>query len=144
MGYDIIPRRFLSFPNLSSLWDDDDWLSTPQRESNLSISEDEKNVYIDAAVPGINPDNIDVTYQDGYVWIRGEVKEEEKDKNRKYYRQSSQSFSYRVAVPGDIDQNAEPEATYKHGMMTVTFAKSPKTQPKKIKVKKDNSTKSKQ
>ncbi|MEM4270903.1 MAG: Hsp20/alpha crystallin family protein [Candidatus Pacearchaeota archaeon] len=136
MAFDLIPRRLLSFPTLPSFWDEDeDWLTMPSTQTGLSVSEDEKNVYVEAALPGIDPKNIEVTYQDGYVWIHGEVKEEEKDKKRKYYRQSAQSFSYRVAVPGDIDPNSEPEATYKHGMMIVAFAKSSASQPKKIKIK---------
>jgi HSP20 family molecular chaperone IbpA len=40
-----------------------------------------------------------------------------------------------VAVPGDVDPNKEPEATYKHGVMTITFNKTPKAQPKKIQIK---------
>lgn len=137
MAFDLLPKRFFTFPTLPSSWDEDDnWLSMPSTHSNLSISEDDKNVYVEAAVPGINPDNIEVTYQDGYVWIHGEVKEEEKDKKRKYYRQSAQSFSYRVAVPGDVDEDKDPVATYKNGVMTVAFEKSPVRQPKKIAVKK--------
>lgn len=136
VAYDLIRRRPFAFPTISSLWDDDeDWLSIPASQTGLSISEDEKNVYVEAAVPGIDPKNVDVTFHDGYVTIHGEVKEEEKEKDRKYYRQFAQSFSYRVAVPNDIDQNVEPTAHYKNGVMKVTFAKTPKSQPKKIKVK---------
>lgn len=136
MAFDIVPKRFLSFPTFPSFWDDeDDWITMPSTQTGLSVSEDEKHVYIETAVPGIDPNNIEVSYQDGYVWVHGEVKEEEKDKNRKYYRQSAQSFSYRVAVPGDVDPNAEPEATYKNGMMVISFPKSVSSQPKKIKIK---------
>jgi len=53
----------------------------------------------------------------------------------KYYRKATSSFSYRVAVPGEIDLNVEPEAESKHGVMRVIFAKHPKMQPKKITVK---------
>lgn len=144
MAFELVPRRLLSFPTLPSIWDEDeDWFNMPSTQTGLSISEDDKNIYVEAAVPGINPDNIEVTYQDGYVWVHGDVKDEERDKSRKYYRQSAQSFSYRVAVPGDVDPNVEPEATYKNGMMVITFAKSPASQPKKIKVKQigDNSQK---
>lgn len=145
MVLDLIPRRMLSFPSLPSIWDDtDDWLTMPSTQTGLSVSEDDKNVYVVAAVPGIDLENIEVNFQDDYVWIRGEAKQEEKDKNRKYYRQSAQLFSYRVAVPGDIDQNAEPVATYKNGVMTIAFAKSPKSQPKKIKVKNMGSVAQKQ
>lgn len=138
MTSNLVPKRFLSFPRLSlpDLWDEDeDWLTVPSAPSGLSVYEDDSKVYVEAAVPGIDPKNVDITFQDGYLWVRGETKEEEKDKKRKYYRRASRSFSYRVAVPGDIDETKEPEATYKHGVMTIAFAKSPKAQPKKIQVK---------
>lgn len=138
MTNSIIPRRFLPFSGISlpDFWDDDDnLLTTSPTGSGLSVSEDEKKVYVAASVPGIDPKNIEITFQDGYLWVRGETKEEEEDKKKKYYRRASQSFSYRVAVPGDIDESKDPEATYKHGVMTVAFEKSPKTQPKKIQVK---------
>ncbi len=139
MTTNLIPRRFLSFPNFSlpDFWDEDEeWLTTPSTQSGLSVYEDENKIYIEAAVPGIDPKNVDVTFQDGYLWIRGETKEED-DKKKKYYRKASRSFSYRVAIPGDVDNNKDPEATYKHGVMTITFIKSPKAQPKKIQVKTD-------
>jgi len=141
MAHDLIPNRFLSFPSiqLPSIWnDEDDWLTAPSSPSGLSISEDDQKIYIEAAIPGIDPKNIDITTQDGYLWIRGEQKEEDKDKKRKYYRQATKSFSYRVAVPGDIDTAIEPTATYKHGVMTVAFSKSPKSQPKKIRIQAGN------
>ncbi len=137
MAYDLVPSRLLSFPSLQlpSIWNDDDnWLTNPSSPSGLSVSEDEKKIYIEASLPGIDPKNIEITFQDGYLWIRGETKEEDKDKGKKYYRQASKSFSYRVAVPGDIDNSIDPTATYKHGVMTVAFMKSPKSQPKKIQI----------
>lgn len=139
MPYDLVPNNFFSFPNfpsfrLPSIWEDDDeWLTPSSSPSGLSVSEDEKNVYIEAALPGIDSKNIEVTYQDGYVWIRGAEKKEEKD-GRKYYRQAANSFSYRVAVPRNVKENVEPKATYKNGIMTVSFVKSEKAQPKRIPV----------
>jgi len=137
MAYDLVPNNFFSFPSfrIPSLWnEEDDFFPTQTGLNGLSISEDEQNVYIEASLPGIDPKNIEVTYQDGYLWVRGEISDEEKDKNRKYYRHASKSFSYRVAVPGDVNESADPKATYKHGVMTVSFPKSPKSQPKKITV----------
>lgn len=144
MSYDLIPNRFLTFPHIQvpSVWnDDDDWGVPSSSPSGLSISEDEKKVYVEAALPGIDPKNVEVTFHEGYVWIRGESKEEEKDKSRKYYREATRSFSYRVAVPGEVDMNADPVATYKHGVMSVAFTKSPKLQPKKIQIQVDESAK---
>ena len=136
MTRDLVSNRLFSFPTLPSIWEDDDFTLLPQSQGGLSISEDDSKVYIEAALPGIDSENIDITFHDGYVWVRGEKKEKEEDKKRKYYRQSAKSFSYRVAVPGDVDLNTEPEAEFDNGVMTITFAKSPKSQPKKIAVKK--------
>lgn len=138
MTTSLTPRRLLSFPSLAfpNFWDEDEeWFISPSTQSGLSVSEDDNNVYVAAAVPGVDPKNVDVTVHEGYVWIRGEMKEEEEDKKKKYYRRASQTYSYRVAVPGEVDMTKEPEATYKHGVMTIAFHKAPKVQPKKIHVK---------
>jgi HSP20 family protein len=143
MAHDLLTNRLLSFPTVQipSIWNDnDEWLTTPSSPSGLSVSEDEKNVYIEAALPGIDPKQVEITFHDGYLWIRGEAREEEKDPKRKYYREATKSFSYRIAVPGDIDNTIDPTATYKHGMMTVAFLKSPKVQPKKIQIKLEDKT----
>lgn len=128
----LLSTRFFPLP---SVLEDEDWPLGIQDQSRLSISEDDKNVYIEAHVPGIDPSDIDVTFHDGYLWIKGETRENEEDKKRKYYRRSLRSFSYRVAVPTDVDTVKTPAATCKNGVMTVTLPKSPKTHPKKITVK---------
>jgi len=135
MAFDLIPSSFWTFPafRFPSLWEEEEKELTAGVPSGLSVSEDEKNIYVEAALPGIDPKDIEVTFDKGILWIKGEAKEEEKKK--KYYRKASRSFSYRVAVPGEIDEKVEPEAKCKNGVMTVTFAKSPKTQPKRITVK---------
>lgn len=134
MRYNLVPRNFWTFPTLPSIWEEEeDLLTIPTGTNGLSISEDDKNIYVEAQVPGIDPKDVEVTFDKGMLWIKGEAKEEEKKK--KYYRRAMRSFSYRVALPTDIDAKAEPEATCKNGVMIVKFAKSPKSQPKKIAVK---------
>ncbi len=136
MVLDITPRTFWRFPAIANPWDDDDdWGLMTNWPSGISISEDDKNVYIEAAIPGVDPKDVEVTFDKGIVWIKGEGKQEEKDK--KYYRKAASSFSYRVAVPGDIDTASEPAAAVKNGVMKVTFAKSPAMQPKKISVREE-------
>lgn len=132
MPSDLLPRTFWTFPQLRSLMEDDDMVNvtTP---SGLSVSEDEKNVYVEAALPGVDPKNVEITFDKGVLWIKGETAQEEKEK--KYYRKATSSFSYRVAVPGELDLTKEPEAESANGIMKITFAKSPQTQPKKIAVK---------
>ena len=101
----------------------DDWDLTTNVPTGLTISEDDKYVYVSASLPGVDPKDVEVTFDKGVVWIKGEA---------------SSSFSYRIAVPGDIDAEKDPEATSKHGVMTVKFTKKPQSQPKKITVKSQN------
>ena len=62
MSRELIPRNFLE-----NIWDfDDDLLSlfdtrsTSGLSSGLSVSDDEKHVYVEASVPGVDPDKIEV------------------------------------------------------------------------------------
>ena len=134
MQFDILPRSFWNFsPRFGDLFDED-WRSYLP-SSGLTIFEDEKRILVEAAVPGVDPEKIEVTLDQGILWIRGEEREEGEDKKRKYYRRASRSFSYRVAVPGKIDENTEPEVECKNGIVTVKFPKSAVTELKKLKIK---------
>lgn len=136
MSY-LIPKSFWSFPsmNMPSLLDEDtDWGMMTNMPSGISLSEDEKQVYVDAAIPGIDPKNVDITFERGVLRIVAESKHEEKE-GRKYVRKSQRHFSYQVVLPETIDTAAEPEAKYSNGELNLTFAKSAKSQPKKITIK---------
>lgn len=144
MARDLVPSSFFNtfrMPSLFDLdWDEDRWLNLfndtgSNLSSGLSVSEDDKHVYVEAAVPGVDPDKVEVTYDKGVLWIRGEQEQKNEDKNKKFYRRASTSFSYRMAVPGEVDMSKDPQATYKNGIMKVTFDKVPEAQPKKIAVK---------
>lgn len=74
---DLVPSMFWRFPRWPSVWDDEeDWLAE-SGPSGLTVSEDEKNVYIEAAVPGLEPKDIEVNFHKGFLWIKGEAKEED-------------------------------------------------------------------
>jgi HSP20 family protein len=141
MAFDIVPRSFFGPSRWTNWLGDEDWTSFLP-SSGLTVSEDEKNVYVEAAVPGLDPDKVEATFDKGVLWIRGNQEDEEKSaggsaSGRKFYRKASSAFSYRVVVPGEIDESTEPQAACKNGVMRVTFAKKPQTQPKKIIIKKE-------
>ncbi len=137
MAFDLIPKSFWAFPSIRPWFEDEDWLgSLPTSSSGLSVSEDNNHVFVEASMPGLKTDDIEVTFNKGELWIHGDRKEEEKDKSRKFYRMASSEYSYRVMVPGEVNDNAEPEVSYKDGILTATFKKSLKEEPKKIAVKK--------
>lgn len=135
MSFDIIPRGFWHVPRMPQLLDEDDsWFSSSN--SGLTVSENDSHVFIEAAVPGVNSEEVEVTFDKGVLWVKGHHKEEEHDKQKKFYRKAASSFSYHISVPGDIDMSSEPDVTYKDGMVKVSFAKRPEEQPRKLTVKK--------
>lgn len=130
----LIPYRFLTFPESRTPFEEDLWddMFLGEPHSGISIYEDDENIYVETALPGIEQKEIDVTFDNGILRVKGE-KKEEKEKN--YYRKATRSFSYRISVPGEVDKEDIPEATYKNGMVTFRFKKVQETQPKKIEVK---------
>jgi HSP20 family protein len=106
--------------------------------SGLSVSSDEKNIYVQADVPGLTAKDVEVSVDDQDVlWIKGERAKEEKKRN--YYKTSQSSFSYMLPLSDEIDTAVEPKAVCKNGVMTVTFAKKKEGQSesKKIHVKEE-------
>ncbi len=138
MTLDLIPRSFWNLPSrLPSIFDEDESWASFLPSSGLTVSEDENHVYVEAAIPGVDPDTVEVTYDKGVLWIKANSEESEEDKKKKFYRKASQSFSYRIAVPGSIDEQKDPHAAHKNGIMKVTFDKMPEVQPRKIQVNKE-------
>lgn len=132
----LIPRSFFETPRFPGIWEDEsDFWSLANQNSGLAVSEDQNNVYIEAQIPGVDPDKVEVTFDKGMLWIKGQQEQEES--NKKYYRKAANSFSYHVHVPETVDVSKEPEAVCKNGVMKVTFAKQAEVQPKKIAVKKE-------
>jgi HSP20 family protein len=103
--------------------------------SDLSIWEEKDHVIVEAPLPGIKAEDVELTYERGVLTIRGERKENKEDKERRYFHKSSASFVYRLTVPGDVDETSEPEAKLENGVIRVSFKKHKKAAPRKITVK---------
>jgi HSP20 family protein len=109
-------------------------------EQGLNVYEEKDNFIVEAAVPGLQNEEIDINIHKGVLWIKGEKKETEEDKEKKYYRKSYNSFSYSVALPEQIDDREEPEASYDNGVLKVVFKKAKNASARKIAIKNDKKT----
>ena len=114
------------------IWDDD---AFDQNNSHLNVYESKNKVVVEANVAGVANEDVDLTFEKGVLWIQAKKQEEKSDEERKYYSRSSFSYSYKVAIPGDVDLSKEPEAEIKNGVLKVEFQKSALAQPKKLKIK---------
>jgi len=142
------PERFLDKPlaGFRSLWptlfgEDFFNLSEDLTSRGARIYEEDNKLIVEAPLPGLNANEIEVNLHKGTLWIRGESKEEESDKKKKFYRSSRRSYSFSFALPKQIDEKQEPQATYNDGILKVSLNLSKEAQPKKIPVKAGNNKK---
>lgn len=119
-----------------SIWDEDEMGSMlTGAGNNLDVYETADEVVIKANVAGVPTEKVDITFEKGVLWIQAQKEEQEQDEGKKHYSRSSWSYSYKVAVPGEIDYTKEPDATVDNGIITVTFKKAEASKPKKLTVK---------
>lgn len=103
----------------------------------LDVMEDEEAYTVKASVPGINPDDVEITMADNVLTIKGETRAE-KDVEEKQYRLRERrfgSFQRSVTLPVMVDPD-KVEATSENGVLTLRLPKSEAVKPKKISVKK--------
>jgi HSP20 family protein len=91
----------------------------------LEMSETDKAYKITAELPGMEPENVDVTFDDGVLRIAGE-KKEQREENERGYRLSERSygaFERLIELPAAADPG-KIDAKFKNGVLTVTIAKN--------------------
>ena len=95
----------------------------------VDVSETDKAVEIKAELPGLEPDDIEVSIADGAVAIRGQKKAEREAKEKDYVlRERSVGIIERtVPLPDGLDTDAA-EASFKNGVLTLTIPKTPEAQ----------------
>lgn len=118
------------------LWQEDDWSDITMTEG-LNVYEENNSVIVEASLPGIPEDKIEITYEDGVLHIQGKVeeKEEEKKKGRIVHKmQRVASFNYTTYLPRPIDDK-KIDATVKNGVLTIKAPVAETAKPKKIPVR---------
>lgn len=100
------------------------------------IVEQDKAVEIRLDMPGVTPEAIEVKLDGDVLTISGERKADTKTEGKGWIRQERSwgKFTRAFTLPNTID-GAKPEATYRHGVLVVTFPKKEEVLPKSFKVK---------
>lgn len=95
----------------------------------------EDAIVIRADVPGIAPEDLDITLEGDTLAIRGEI-QRERDETRKYVllERPTGKFERTLTINTPIDHD-KVEAAFKDGVLTLTLAKSEAVKPRQIEVK---------
>jgi HSP20 family protein len=102
----------------------------------VDIQQTEKNVVVKASIPGVKLEDVDISFTDRVLTIKGETKEEEETKEGEYvYKESySGEFSRSVELPEGLNVE-KAEAVMENGVLTLTVPRLEEAKPKSIKVK---------
>ncbi len=101
----------------------------------VDIKEETDRFLITADIPGVAPEEIEVTMEDGVLTIRGERDEENRNTEDGYRRSErvSGTFYRRFSLPDGVDPE-RVSAEGKHGVLQVVIPKVEKVKPRRIDV----------
>lgn len=105
----------------------------------LSVWKDDQTVYVESDVPGFHRDEIELRFEDGQLWIRGERTRSEHHPENFYNERSFGKFERRIKIADRVDPS-QIKAELENGVLLVTLPKTPEAQPHKIAIA-DKSTK---
>jgi HSP20 family protein len=104
---------------------------------SADISETEKEYVIRAELPAVKKEDVQVTYEDGVITIKGERKQQKDDKGEKFHRMETfyGSFERSFSLPDSADSDTI-RCDSKDGILTVHIPKKEavKDKPKQITV----------
>jgi HSP20 family protein len=117
-----IARSLSALPHTGSAW-----------TNAGSAWEDEENYHIEMDVPGVDREDVELTYDQGELRISAERKAPERASGPTDQRRYGKVV-YTLSLPETIDPDTI-DASLEQGVLHVTVAKKPEAQPKRIEVK---------
>jgi HSP20 family protein len=100
---------------------------------SCNVSETAEAYLIEAELPGVKEEDLEVKVEDRVLLLRGERREEKEEKGKKYHRVESSygSFMRSFRLPDDADED-KVTAEFKEGILNVSI---PRTEAKRSKAK---------
>ncbi len=99
------------------------------------LFETDDDVVVQAVLPGIKPEEVEIAVREGILTIKGE-KHEQKTERDNYFRREIRygAFSRSIPLPTRVNHE-EAVAQFENGILTVTLPKAEEVRPKMIRVR---------
>lgn len=103
--------------------------------SAVDVSEDDKNIYVKADLPGLKREEINISLDHDVLAIRGERKSETEKKDKNFHRieRSYGTFERRILLGSTVDES-KIKAVYKDGVLDLTLPKTEVSKSKRIEI----------
>lgn len=100
-------------------------VSLPKVPMNLNIQESREGYHIEAELPGVKKDEIDISMKGDYLVIKGEKRSFNEENKDQYHRveRSHGSFYRSVMLPKDVDHE-NIKANLSEGVLKIDVMKS--------------------
>lgn len=91
----------------------------------VNIDESKEGYHVEAELPGVKKEDVEVRIKDDYLVIKGEKRSFDEEKRDQYHRveRSHGSFYRTIALPSDIDAE-QISAELKDGLLKIDIKKS--------------------
>jgi HSP20 family protein len=113
------------------------WIGNGERQAApaLDLYTTPEAVIAQVALPGVKPEDVDVTIGDDLVTISGTFKAEKETSDAGYVHRelSKGEFSRRFSLPTAIKADAA-NAEFRNGLLTLTLPKTEEVKPTRVKV----------
>lgn len=102
----------------------------------VDMYETDESVVVKSAIPGVDPEDVDISITGDTLTIKGETKSEEEVEEDNYICRERRygAFSRSLAIPVPVDAD-EADAEIEDGVLTLTLPKAEEARPKAIEVK---------
>jgi len=101
----------------------------------LDVAENDNEFVVKASLPGIKPENVQITVQGDSLSIRGEVKSEGEQKGDRWHLRERRSgvFQRSLTLGTPVDPE-KSHADFEHGVLTLSLPKAESSKPRQIKI----------
>ena len=101
----------------------------------LDVFEDGDNYEISAQLPGLRPEDVDITLQGDLLTIKGQRKTQTERKQGTYLARELRTGSYQrtLQLPVMVDAD-KVQARFEHGVLFLTLPKAEATKPRQIRI----------
>ena len=101
----------------------------------LDVVEQNDAFLVKASVPGINPDDLEITFTDNTLTIKGSTKSEAESKDARYHLRERRYGSFARSITlGSRIQGDAIQANYENGVLTLTLPKAEEVKAKRIQI----------
>jgi HSP20 family protein len=101
----------------------------------LDVTTTPNELLIEAPLPGIKPEDVEITVENGTLTITGKTADERRAEDGSYLVQEIRrgTFSRSVTLPNGLEPD-KASATFEHGVLTLRIPKAELVKPRQIRI----------